>query len=208
MNSQDENSDVNLLWVGILVEGGLILLALVLGWFGFFDRSQILGELNVAKLIHGAKWGVVALVPMLGYLILFHFWKPSFYQPIQETVDRRIRPMFSNATVIEMLIISILAGIGEELFFRWSLQGGVATLLEPAIGSPFAFGMGLFLASAGFGLCHWVNSTYAVVTFLVGLYLGGVMIWTGTWIAPAIAHSIFDFVALIYIVNSKPPAGL
>jgi len=195
---------VNLLWVGIIVEGGLACMALVLAWFGVYDHSQVLQQLDGATFIQGVKWGLLGLIPMLAYLVLFHFWHPDFYQPMQETVDQRLRPMFASATLVELLLISILAGVGEELFFRWCVQGGISSGLAGTLGLAPSIGVGLVIASVLFGVCHWVNTTYAVVTFLVGVYLGGLMVVSGTWLAPAVAHAIFDFIALIYIVNSRP----
>jgi membrane protease YdiL (CAAX protease family) len=204
MTASNSKQGVNLLWVGILVEGGLACLALTLAWMGIFDQKQSLIKLNQVNLLHALAWGFVALIPMLGYLALFHFWRPSFYQPMHQTVDERLRPMFSSSTYLELLLISIMAGLGEELFFRWCIQGGISSWLEPTLGIPVAIGIGLMIASLFFGICHWVNVTYAVVTFFAGAFLGMVMVWSGTWLASAFAHAAFDFVALLYIVNSKP----
>ncbi len=198
------NQGVNLLWVGLIVEGGLIVLALGLSVFGFYDHAQPIEDLDWATWLLGGKFGIFLLFPLLGYLVLFHFWTPSFYRPMQEIVDSRLRPMFSNATYIELLIISIMAGLGEELFFRWCLQGGITSLLEPHFGRTLSIFIGIAIASFLFGICHWVNSIYGISTMVVGAFLGLGMIWAGTWLAPAISHAVFDFVALVYIVNSKP----
>ena len=203
MSDSESKLGVNLLWVGILVEGGLACLALAMSWFGLFDHDQRLAELDQGHLIQALVWGLLALLPLMGYLVLFHYWSPRFYEPMRRTVDERVRPMFSGTTYFELLLISLMAGLGEELFFRWCIQGGITSLLEPSIGSIAAIGIGLAVASLLFGICHWVNATYAIVTLFAGLFLGAVMVWSGTWLAPALAHAAFDFAALIYIVNSK-----
>jgi len=193
----------NLLALGLLVEGGLVLLALALAWFGLSDQSQPLGDL-----VQGwGFWkkplllGLAATIPMLGYLLLFHFWTPGFMRPMQRFVDTKLKPMFRGASLLEMLTLSLMAGFGEEIFFRWCLQGGITHLLTPAMGAVGAVAVGVVIASVIFGACHWVNATYGVTTILVGAYLGMLMVWTNSWLVPAIAHALFDFVAMIYIAR-------
>ena len=194
---------LNLLMLGILVEGGLVLFALALACVGLSDRSQPLVELTQGWDFWKKPLliGTAATIPMLGYLLLFHFWTPSFMRPMQKFVDLKLKPMFKGASLLEMLALSLMAGFGEELFFRWCLQGGITHLLTPPLGAQGAIAVGIVAASIVFGLCHWVNRTYGVTTILVGAYLGMLMVWTGSWVVPAIAHALFDFVAMIYIAR-------
>ena len=114
-------------------------------------------------------------------------------------MTKHLQPMFATAAIWELLVISIMAGIGEEIFFRWCLQGGAFSTLEPWIGWAPAIGVSLILTSLLFGTCHWVNTTYFLFATLAGLYFGAVMIWTESWPAAAIGHALFDFAALLYI---------
>jgi len=193
--------DVNVLWVGVIVEGGLFCVALVLGWFGFCDHRQPLNQFDWEFGKKAILWGVVATLPMLVYLAMFHFWTPAFFKPMREFVETRLNPMFRGSSLLELLILSIMAGIGEELFFRWCLQGGITSVLELRIGITGAVASGLVIASFVFGGCHWVNASYGITTMIVGGYLGVLMILSGTWLVPAIAHALFDFIALIYITK-------
>lgn len=195
---------VRLIWIGVLVECGLMLLGLLFGWLGFYDHQQPISSIDWSTWPFAIRWGLIMLVPMLAYLVLFHFWTPDFYRPMQRVIDSQLRPMFAKSNYLELLILATFAGFGEELFFRWCLQGGITSLLEPTVGTTISIGAGIAIASLIFGVCHWVNKTYAITTTIVGAYLGATMVWTGTWLVPAIAHAAFDFVALIYIVNSQP----
>ena len=67
--------------------------------------------------------------------------------------------------------------------------------------------VGIVIASMVFGLCHWVNVSYGVTTTVIGVYLGWLMCWSGTWLAPAVSHTLFDLVAFLYIKHSKYPAN-
>jgi uncharacterized protein len=52
-------------------------------------------------------------------------------------------------------------------------------------------------------VCHWITRTYALLAALVGLYLGGLWLWTGNLLVPIVAHALYDFVALIWILRRR-----
>lgn len=96
----------------------------------------------------------------------------------------------------KLFLIAAAAGICEELLFRWCIQGGIAEwFANPKTG----IAVSLLVASMLFGVCHWVNETYAVFAFLMGIYLGLMMVFANSFVAPAICHGIYDFVALVYL---------
>lgn len=181
-----------------------MVLGLLLGSMGLYDHRQPLSSIQWSIWNYAVQWGLITMIPMLAYLALFHFWTPDFFRPMNRVIDEKLRPMFRDSTILDLLILSIMAGFGEELFFRWCLQGGITSLVEPLVATPVAIGIGIAVASLIFGACHWVNKTYAITTVIVGSYLGATMVWTGSWLVPAISHALFDFVALIYIVRSQP----
>ncbi len=125
---------------------------------------------------------------------------------MQEFVVEHLTPMFRGSSIFEMLLLSVMAGFCEELLFRWCLQGGIASLLEDRAGQLVSQAIGLLVASILFGLCHWVNTSYGMTTIFVGAFLGWTMIASETFLVPAVAHAIFDFVALIYISRLSPAA--
>jgi len=212
VNELDADDDVHLLWVGFIVEGGLIAVALFLAWWGLYDHAQPLSQLfdrtlaqtSESSLLKNVGWGVLATIPLLLFLAGFHFLRPpyfrgSFLQPMQEFVANELHPMFRGSTLLEMFLLSAMAGIGEELLFRWCLQGGITSLFAPSIGTGTAAAIGMLVASILFGLCHWVNNSYGITTLIVGFYFGGLMLLTGSVLVPMIAHGLYDFVAMIYI---------
>ena len=202
MENDTIEPEVNLIWVGLIVEGGMAMVALLLGWFGFFDHHQSLNEIGLPQWVYGFTWGVIATLPMLIGLAAIHYCPIRFLEPMKKFVDEKLHPLFRGSSTFELLLLSLLAGFGEELLFRWCLQGGLTTALTPWAGAHAATLIGLLIASALFGLCHWINVSYAVTTFVIGLFLGLTMIWSGSFLVPAIAHALYDFIALIYIVKS------
>jgi hypothetical protein len=83
----------------------------------------------------------------------------------------------------EMVALSCLAGLSEEVFFRG--------ILQPEIG--------LALASLVFGLLHAISLPYVVWATLMGGYLGCLLQLTQHLWVPIITHTLVDLVGLWYI---------
>ena len=181
-----------------LFEGSLILLALLLGWLGLHDPAIPLNRLSWnGELRPALIWGLLGTIPLL--LLLFSIERIPIwpFRHLSEVTDQLVKPLFRGTAIHELLLVALLAGLGEELLFRWAIQGGLAAIDD----GPLAQVLALLLASVLFGLCHYLNQAYAFVTFVVGIYFGILMWLAGTWIAPAIAHALYDFIALIYLTR-------
>jgi membrane protease YdiL (CAAX protease family) len=94
---------------------------------------------------------------------------------------------------VELALLAVLAGFAEEIFFRGVVQVGLARVLPE--------GGALVVASAAFGLAHFITPTYALLAGLAGLYLGGLFLLQGSLTAPIVAHAVYDVVALNYVVR-------
>jgi uncharacterized protein len=181
-----------LLAVAVLVEGGLGGVAWGVGWL-----------INVPPLqtLHGGLWpivlGVAGSLPLLMLFVLCLHMPGRPLAGLRTMADEVIRPLFLPYTWLELAFISGLAGLGEEMFFRGLLQ----RLLEECVGT----WSGLALASAVFGLLHLLTPAYAVMAALMGAYLGWLWIATGDLLSPVIAHGLYDFLALLYLVRLRAP---
>jgi membrane protease YdiL (CAAX protease family) len=63
-------------------------------------------------------------------------------------------------------------------------------------------------SAVAFGLMHPVTPTYIVLATLIGIYLGGLVIWTGNLLVAIAAHAVYDAVHLLIArhgFKSKPP---
>lgn len=102
-------------------------------------------------------------------------------------------PLFVRLDRPSIALIAVSAGIGEELFFR----GVVQPTLGWVAGS-LVFGLAHVggRQMVGFGL--WATA--------MGLALGGLALATGGLLAPAIAHGVYDALALEYIRRTAAPA--
>ena len=115
----------------------------------------------------------------------------AFFRGIQEVVRTTISTLFAHCSMLDLLIVSVMAGIGEEVFFRAFLQGWLGGFVGPWIA--------LVLVSALFGLAHYVSRGYAIVAGLIGLYLGVLQLVTGNLFVAIAVHALFDFVALVWL---------
>jgi len=181
-----------------LFEGSLIVLALLLGWLGFYDPRIPLHQFSwTGELLPALIWGLLGTVPLLLLIFLVERIPAWPFRHLAEVTDQLVKPLFRGTAIHGLLLVSLLAGLGEELFFRWAIQGGLAAIDD----GPLAQVLVLLFASLLFGLCHYLNHAYAFVTFVIGIYFGILMWLAGTWIAPAIAHGLYDFIALIYLTR-------
>ncbi len=176
--------------MAILFEGSLIALASVLGWLigsSPFERVYLTWKAPV--------WGAVATAPLL---LAMRWCAGSEWEPLSDLmreVEEKIVPLFSTCAVSELLLISLLAGAGEELLFRGFIQSAVSERIGAWAG--------LLLASVLFGFGHMVTPVYAIVAGLIGLYLGALFMAFGNLLLVMIVHSLYDFVALVYLVRRQ-----
>ena len=180
------------IWV-IIVESGLILLALLVGELvdaSLLDRFDAGWE--------GLLAGILATIP----LIVAGAWSMRTavrpFPQVRRDVEQLVLPLFRGATWIDFALIALLAGLGEEALFRGLIQPGLARWLGivPAI----------LLTSLLFGAVHWVTPMYALLAGAIGVYLGLFALVSGNLLVPIIIHALYDFIALAYLMK-RPGAG-
>jgi membrane protease YdiL (CAAX protease family) len=181
-----------------------MLLAVGIGWL--LDHRP----LNHFRLLGpGALWGLVATVPMLSAFALMVRWPIGPLRGIKTFTDTVVRPLMATCTIVDLLGISMLAGVGEEMLFRGLVQDFFAGWMQDSFAGrlpPWLIvWLAVLLASLLFGLMHAVTPTYAGLAALTGVYLGTVYLWTGNLLAPIIAHGLYDFVVLLYLVYGPEP---
>jgi membrane protease YdiL (CAAX protease family) len=174
----------------VFFEAGICLFAAVLGWL-----------LNVPALsrIHPTWTSLISGVLATGPLLFAMWWcSNSSLKPLQKLmnqVEESLVPVFLGASSGTLLLISVLAGLGEELLFRGVFQIGLAAW----VGLPIA----LAATSTLFGLAHLITPTYAVLAGLIGVYFGVLAVATDSLFAPIVAHAFYDWVALMYLVSPR-----
>ncbi len=180
---------------GCLAEFSLLLVALLWNWT---SGTRVFGGLQFSA--KDAVLGATAAVPLLAFFL----WSLRADFPVlvehRQWMDAIVRPLFRNWSVLQLLAISLLAGVCEEVFFRGVVQAGLSTLLGRTAG--------LLLASAIFGCAHLLTITYAIIAALLGLYLGWLWMASGNLLVPVAAHAVYDALALLWFLRlSSPRSG-
>jgi membrane protease YdiL (CAAX protease family) len=192
-------SDSKIVRLALLFEGALVVLAILAGWLIKLPPWE-----QVRWRVHCVAIGLVAAVPMLIGLWFVRRIRRGPIGRLNAVVEDFLVPLFARCSIVELALISALAGLGEELLFRGVLQ--------PVLIGWFGTAIGLLAASAVFGLLHSVTPTYAILATLIGVYFGGLVLWTENLLPPIIAHGVYDFAALVYLTRvavpvSRPESG-
>ena len=109
---------------------------------------------------------------------------------IYEFLNEMIFPIVGSLTVGSAFLVSLAAGVGEELFFRGFLQ--------PKIG--------IVATSILFGVVHFLFNIrkyflIMVLYIMIGFLFGAVYeLFDSLW-APVIFHVLYDFSAILYFIR-------
>jgi CAAX protease family protein len=175
-------------YFGCFTEAALVGVAAIVGWI---FNYPIFRDLSWRSM--DVVWGIAATVPMLagfGWLLKS---SGEFAADIRRFFEHVIRPVFGEWSLMQLAIVSILAGICEEVLFRGALQAG----LSGKIGTAWS----LIVASVAFGIGHPVSRQYVLAATVVGFFLGGLFIVRGNLLAPIVAHALYDFCALAWLLR-------
>jgi membrane protease YdiL (CAAX protease family) len=193
-NSGHDEPSPNLLVPAVAFEGALAILAVILGW--------LLGRNPLATLHWSTSdFGLAvaaAVIPLLVFIPCI-LWPVGPLVDLLRVVEELLIPLFAECRVVDLAIISVLAGIGEEMLFRPIAQRSIAELVGGAAG-PW---VGLVGAAVLFAAAHWITTTYAVIAGLIGLYLGWLWMFTGNLLVPITTHAVYDFVVLVYLIRFR-----
>ena len=172
---------LKLLFLALLVEGAAFILALFLARYWGIALFPLTEHLLRDLLIGTAA----AAMPFV--LFCFTLSEKAEGIPllgsIRKMVRGEIKAVFASTTVVDICLISLWAGLAEELLFRGVIQAR----------------WGLVAASILFGLLHFVTPAYALLATVVGFYIGLLYHLFQSLLIPIQLHAIYDFGALIYL---------
>ncbi len=192
-----ENRAHHITLLALLFEGGLGLLALLLGWLWSCPPLESVWGQTTGNQAWAIAWGSAAALPLFGLLMLWDLGPLKWLAHLRRVVRQEVVPLFRGATTWQLLAIAVAAGVGEELLFRGVVQAG----LRQALGAPAGTWIGLATGALLFGACHWLTHEYALLATFIGIVLGGLFLLTGNLLAPIAMHSLYDFLALVYLVR-------
>lgn len=100
----------------------------------------------------------------------------------------------------KLIVISALAGIGEELLFRVGLQAWFATHIN--------IYLAILLPALIFGFLHFISFVYFVVATLMGIVFGLTYHFTDSTILIMLWHGVYDLIALVVLVKYSHIIGV
>jgi membrane protease YdiL (CAAX protease family) len=172
---------VKILFLALAVEGGAFIVAVVLArvW------GIALFPLTETPLRDMAIGTIAATVPFMFFIFALSKAGKAipFLGSVRKIMRERIMPLFTSARLVDIFLISLGAGIAEELLFRGVIQtkGGIVA------------------GSILFGVLHWVTPAYAVLATVMGFYIGLVYHLGHSLLIPIQLHCVYDFGALMYL---------
>lgn len=172
-----------LLTITALLEGALFALALAGAWLTGTRPPMTVDVLRM--LLAGATGAVLALLVIS--------WVQTGDGPLSGRLREDMRVVlliFDEASLLDVVLVVVLAGIGEEALFRGFLQ----TWLSGHIGVHLA----IVLTALLFGLVHAISAPYALYAWVMGLALGYVFYMGSSLPAVMLAHAVLDFVAIVW----------
>lgn len=170
-----------ILLLAIATQSALILLAFILS--RVLDVPPVWGRptRDIAAGFLGAL--VLALV---NYLLLTRAPSNWLVDGVRAVYHEVLVPLFSRFDTAGIVVVGVMAGVGEEWLFR-----GV---LLPMIG--------WVMSSIVFGIAHIGGRSmiaFGVWASGMGFVLGGLALVTGGLTAPMVAHGVYDMLALAYL---------
>ena len=167
----------------VALAGESLLTGVALAWIWLRGLGVAVGDP-----VHGLAWGLGAAVvlALVNYAVLRLVPAVAPVRAIRRVYRDMLWPLFATAGPLEIVGVSLAAGVGEELLFRGAVQAE----------------FGLVVASLLFGLAH-IGGRSSVVfglwVVVMGFGLGGLAHAVGGLLAPIVAHAAYDAMAIGFI---------
>ncbi len=178
----------------VFFEAGLAPFSIFLGW--------LVGHPPLAHFVwslQDALWGAAAAVPLIALFLAMLRWPIGPLAKVKEFCEEEVVPLFDKSYWSELALISLSAGVGEEMLFRGVFQAWFTDWLGPA--------GGLTLASIVFGILHPISVSYIFIAGFLGFYLGAIWIYQDNLLTVMVTHALYDFVALGYLIRLRSRDG-
>ena len=174
----------------VQVEGGLTVLAIIIAYFAKIPLREMFAVTPFAVVL-----GMLGTLPMFLLCYLVYKLPGKAIEFTRRFMKMMYHDFVRHCSVMQLLLMAILSGIGEELFFRGFLQ---TTIAHWCGGETRGLVIAIVITSILFGLAHPISKLYVFLCFVIGLYLGVIFAWSGNnLIAPILLHAIYNFVIFL-----------
>jgi membrane protease YdiL (CAAX protease family) len=173
-----------------------------------YELTNLLGLSKISLSLHSLGLGVLFAF----CFVIFHLiWKsitshiPPLTSLSQKAKDSKIvmvemLPENVSSLIQKFILISLEAGLMEEIFFRGIIQTNFSVFISPM--------WGVIISAVLFGFAHIYQGIIGMIeTFLVGVILSISYMVTGNLVVPIIGHFLGNFLSMMIgtkeIVNIK-----
>lgn len=149
-------------------------------------------EIFGAGLLPSVLYGILGAVCTYVVLILL----TQIPRLFPDSLDRQMRGLYRFASGYSwpvLFLLSVFAGVGEELLFRGAVQGWIALHMDVTTA--------VLVASVLFGLVHYASFAYFVIATGLGLVLGCAYALTDSLLLVMIWHGVYDIIALFCLLR-------
>jgi len=172
---------------GLYFYGGMIAVALI--WrMGLYHESILFSSAS-AESAGGHPLRDVAIGVAVGVAVVLASELATRLTGWGDALARELASAIGPVSVPDAILLAMASGLGEELFFRGALQPRV----------------GLVVASLAFGAMHFVPRRemwpWTGFALVVGLLFGVMFEWTGSIVAPVVAHTVVNGINLPLLVR-------
>lgn len=181
----------------------------------------VFGELHILYQVGRASyrllWGILVPITFLPFAYFLHEWwktnttvpealasifQDSFARGLFAFILSYLPPHDWSAWLHTGLIFALLPALGEELIFR----GMLLRWFLPASGKGAGVHLSVLVTALLFAVSH-LNWGTLLATFVAGVFLGYLYVWTGSVWTPVLMHALFNGTqfALAYLHFSEHP---
>lgn len=192
-NEEIENSIVQeqqfFILGGSLFSIGFIVLSFGVGWLLGVSPLKYLNWSWPDLLI-----GLLAALPMFLFFLFACRAPIQSFQQIKQFLIDELGPRIEKGSILELFILSIFIGLGEEMLFRGVLQ---------AWASQYGIVFAIIFTNMIFGIVHSVTRLYVVIATLMGVYLSLLLVLFSpqNLLIPVATHTVYDFLCFLYIIR-------
>ena len=187
----------------VVAEYLMVPIALVMMWVcDLPNADSITGQLRGEDpWSWGVAFGLFATIPMLLSIVLTAMvpWRPLV--ELRELVQTKLAPFFRGMPSWALFLIAMGAGFGEEWLFRGFGVQGIDWLLPDAWSPEMVRWTAILIVALVFGALHALTPMYFFLTFAMGIYFGYLVLLTDSLLPAVVAHGLYDYIALLYIMR-------
>lgn len=156
------------------------------------DYTDTSWQLAADGILSPVIWGAVLGIATFGGVIILTRMPVS--RSLRE-VCKQLIPIFDNMALWQIVTLSLMAGIGEELLFRGLLQQWLAGY--------YSIDIAIGIAAVVFGLLHFATFSYFLLTTVLGAAFGIAYHLTGSLLLIMSWHAFYDLLA-IWVFARRP----